>query len=114
MTKYLKLIGATDWPLHEQDHPFTKYPSFAAEVPFPKIPNLDHLGRGDELMYYAVGGTKRVFGIVSLTESPTPKYAGKTGPVDKRWPNAADCVGTPWSSWMISVWHPSWRRSVRA
>jgi hypothetical protein len=45
--------------------------------------------KGDGLLYYAVGGYKKIFAAVHLTEDPRRGVLGAEPPVFKRWPHGA-------------------------
>jgi hypothetical protein len=92
---WLKMIGASDWPLH--DYPFRDRPSLKTEVRFPRDQFPGRLiSKGDSLVYYAVGGWKRVFAIVELTEDPQRDVRSGDAQVDKRWPHAATVLLSPY------------------
>ena len=95
MAYWLKMIGASDWPLG--DYPFEDRPSLKSEVRFPSSQFPGRLiGKGDSLVYYAVGGWKRVFAIVQLTGEPKRGVPSGDPVIDKRWPHAADVLLTPY------------------
>jgi hypothetical protein len=64
-------------------------------VLFPRGLKLEEVTSGDQLVYYAVGGPKAVFGIVRLAEDPiVDKYVGSSDPAQARWPSAAACTSS--------------------
>jgi hypothetical protein len=92
---WLKMIGASDWPLG--DYPFRDRPSLKSEVRFPRDQFPGRLiGTGDSLVYYAVGGWKRIFAVVELVEDPQRDIPSGDSRVDKRWPHAARVLLTPY------------------
>ena len=94
MSYWLKMIGSTDRPLGE--HPFTERPSLKRQVRFPKDQFPGRLiGKGDWLVYYAVGGWKRIFAVVQLTGDPERDVPSGDAEVDRRWPHAAAVALAP-------------------
>jgi hypothetical protein len=92
--RYVKMIGASDLPLHND--PFVQIPSLARLVRFPRDQFPHDMKKGDELLYYAVGGYKKVFAQVRLTGDPErdvptgdPERGIPSGEIFRRWPHAA-------------------------
>jgi hypothetical protein len=54
---YVKMIGASDLPL--SNTPFVDIPSLERLVCFPRDQFPTEISKGDELLYYAVGGYKK-------------------------------------------------------
>ena len=86
MAYFVKMLGSTDMPM--PNHPWGHRNDAEDEVRFPAKPAPVEISAGDELVYYAVGGYKRVFahganrGCSELTAAP------KTV-IEKRWPYVA-------------------------
>src|SRR4051794_25392317 len=59
------------------------------EVRFPSKPPPTDVTRGDELIYYAVGGTKCIFGASRVEEDPVLNPLHSNREVARRWPYAA-------------------------
>lgn len=92
--RYVKMIGASDLPL--ANDPFVQIPSLARLVRFPRDQFPHDMKRGDELLYYAVGGYKKVFAQVRLTGDPQrdvptgdPERGIPNSEIFRRWPHAA-------------------------
>ena len=94
MGYWLKMIGSSDWPVGER--PFDETPSLKTEVRFPKdqFPGRV-IHKEDWLVYYAVGGWKRIFAIVQLVGEPERDVPSGSPEVDKRWPHAARVMLSP-------------------
>lgn len=100
MSYWLKLVGASDW--HCDQHPFTDDPELKNQVRFPKdkFPGTS-MTVGDKLVYYAVGGWKRVFAVVEVIEPPQRDVPTQGGQVDARWPHAVRVIRT--EDWLDDV-----------
>jgi hypothetical protein len=92
--RYVKLIGASDLPL--ANDPFVQIPSLARSVRFPKDQFPSAVKKGDEFLYYAVGGYKKLFAQVRLTGDPQrdvplgePERGVPNAEIFRRWPHAA-------------------------
>lgn len=93
-SRYVKMIGASDLPL--ANDPFVQIPSLARLVRFPRDQFPRDMKKGDELLYYAVGGYKKLFAQVRLTADPVrdvptgePERGLPSGEIFRRWPHAA-------------------------
>jgi hypothetical protein len=91
---YVKMIGASDLPL--ANDPFVQIPSLAYLVRFPRDQFPRDMKKGDELLYYAVGGYKKLFAQVRLTDDPkrdvptgAPERGIPNAEIVRRWPHAA-------------------------
>jgi hypothetical protein len=95
--RYVKMIGASDLPL--DNDPFIQIPSLATRVRFPRDQFPRDMKKGDELLYYAVGGYKKLFAQVRLTGDP--EHDVPTGDPERGIPNedlspmAARSTGRP-------------------
>lgn len=87
MAYWVKLIGASDLPV--PNAAFEEIPSLANLVRFPRDQFPEDISRGDGLLYYAVGGYKRLFAAVHLTEDPRRDVPGADPAIYKRYPHAA-------------------------
>jgi hypothetical protein len=84
MTYYVKMLGAHDRPMpNDAWGPQGVQPE--DEVRFPPKPRPTDVTPGDELVYYAVGGYKRLFGTVRVETAPTLVHHSNPV-VRKRWP----------------------------
>ena len=88
------MIGASDFHLSER--PFDQRPSLKSEVRFPRdqFPG-NRILVGDWLVYYAVGGWKRVFAIVKVIDEPKRDVLSGDSEIDRRWPHAAEVLLAP-------------------
>jgi len=86
MAYWVKLVGASDFPL--PNDPFISIPSLAELIRFPRDQFPRELGRGDEMLLYAVGGYKKVFAAVMLEADPRRDVPGADAAVLRRWPHA--------------------------
>lgn len=86
MTYFVKLLGSTEWPM--PDDPWDRDPQMHTEVRFP-APLSPLVTRGDELIYYAVGGTKCIFGASRLEGDPVLNPTHSNPDVARKWPYAA-------------------------
>jgi hypothetical protein len=93
MAYYVKLLGAHDRPMpNDAWGPEGVRPE--DEVRFPPKPAPTDVAPGDELVYYAVGGYKRVFGAVRVETAPM--LVDHPNPVvQKRWPYMANVAVRP-------------------
>ena len=82
MTFYVKMLGSTDMPM--PNHPWGHRNDAEDEVRFPAKPAPVEISPGDELVYYAVGGYKRVFATARIEAAPKLTAAPKTV-IEKRW-----------------------------
>src|SRR4051794_17123599 len=87
--RYVKTIGASDLPL--PNDPFISDPELLDLVRFPRDQFPRDMHKGDELVYYAVGGYKKIFAIVRLAEDPrrdVPSTSSRTAAseIARRWP----------------------------
>src|SRR4051812_14056441 len=94
---YVKMIGASDLPL--PNDAFVAAPSIKRRVRFPRDQFPRDMKKGDELVYYAVGGYKKLFAQVRLTADPerevlVDELEARDGvaavEIFRRWPHAAD------------------------
>ena len=94
MAYWLKLIGASDW--HVGERPFDQRPSLKTAVRFPRdqFPG-QRIGVNDSLVYYAVGGWKRIFAIVQVVGEPKRDVPSGDADVERRWPHAAAVILAP-------------------
>ena len=86
MTYYVKLLGSTDMPM--ANYPWDE-DEMRREVRFPPKPPPADVSPGDELVYYAVGGFKRVFATARVEELPQINNIHSNPTVARRWPYAA-------------------------
>lgn len=86
MSYFVKLLGSTDWPMPID--PWDRDPEMHTEVRFPK-PQPTDVHKGDELVYYAVGGFKCIFGASRVEEPPVLNPTHSNPEVARRWPYAA-------------------------
>ena len=86
MAYYVKMLGSTDMPM--PNHPWGHRDDAEDEVRFPAKPAPVEISPGDELVYYAVGGYKRVFATARIEGAPRLTAAPKTV-IEKRWPYVA-------------------------
>ena len=88
MAHWLKMIGASDWPLGQ--FPLKDRSEIRTAVRFPRDRFPGRLiNPGDLLVYYAVGGWKRVFAIVEMAGAVKRDVPSGDPRVNKRWPHAA-------------------------
>jgi hypothetical protein len=84
---FVKLLGSSDFPM--PDDAFDRDPEMSYEVRFPKGSPPSDVAPGDELVYYAVGGFKRIFASARV-DGPAVLNAVHSNPeVARRWPYAA-------------------------
>jgi hypothetical protein len=93
MTYYVKLLGSTDMPM--SNHPWGVRNDVEDEVRFPARPAPTEISSGDELVYYAVGGYKRVFATARVEAAPKLSDVHPNPVVAKRWPYAAKVALRP-------------------
>jgi hypothetical protein len=85
MSYFVKMLGSTDWPM-PNDAWSRKRDEF--EVRFASKPKPDDVNIGDGLLYYAVGGYKRIFAAAQVES--IPEIVDDSNPeVSKRWPYLA-------------------------
>ena len=70
------------------DDPWGRDPEMHSEVRFPPKPPADVM-RGDEFIYYAVGGTKCIFGSSRAESDPVLSSTHSNPEVARLWPWAA-------------------------
>lgn len=87
MTYYVKMLGSSDMPM--PNHPWGARNDAEDEVRFPPRPAPAGISPGDELVYYAVGGYKRVFATARVETAPKLSDVHPNRVVAKRWPYAA-------------------------
>ncbi len=68
VTYYVKLLGSTDMPM--PNHVWDGRQDLRDEVRFPARPAPIEITPGDELVYYAVGGFKRIFATARVESAP--------------------------------------------
>ena len=93
MACYVKLLGATDMPM--PNYPWGQRSDIVDEVRFPAKPIPKEISPGDELIYYAVGGYKRVFATARVDSAPRLSDVHPNPVVAKRWPYAAKVSLSP-------------------
>ena len=86
MSYFVKLLGSSDMPM--PDRAFARDEEMNKEVRFPR-PEPTDVRQGDELVYYAVGGFKRIFATARLDEEPVLNPVHSSAIIAKRWPYAA-------------------------
>ncbi len=87
MSYFVKLLGASDMPM--PNHPWGSRGDAENEVRFPARPAPTDIAPGDELVYYAVGGYKRVFATARVESAPQLSDVHPNRVIAKRWPYAA-------------------------
>ena len=87
MAYYVKMLGSSDMPM--PNHPWGRRNDAEDEVRFPSRPAPVGISLGDELVYYAVGGYKRVFATARVESTPTLGDIPPNDVVAKRWPYIA-------------------------
>ena len=87
MSYFIKCLGSSDMPMPNEA--FGRDEEMNTEVRFPKGGPPKDVGRGDWLVYYAVGGYKRIFAAAQLEEDPELNPAHSNPVVAQRWPYAA-------------------------
>ena len=87
MTYFVKLLGSSDSPM--PDEPWDRDPEMHYEVRFPPKPPPTDVTRGDELIYYAVGGTKCIFGASRVEGDPVLNPIHSDPEIARRWPYSA-------------------------
>jgi hypothetical protein len=71
------------------DDPWDRDPEMHIEVRFPPRPAPTNVSRGDEFIYYAVGGTKCIFGASRALDPPVLNDRHSNPEVARLWPYAA-------------------------
>jgi hypothetical protein len=89
MAYYVKLLGSSDMPM-PNDWWWGGRNDLDDEVRFPPRPAPNEIGPGDELVYYAVGGFKRIFASARVTSVPELRDLHPNPIIAKRWPYAVD------------------------
>jgi hypothetical protein len=87
VTYFVKLLGSKDWPM--PDDAWDRDPEMWKEVRFPKGAPPRDVSAGDELIYYAVGGYKRIFGASRLDGPAVQNLVHSNPEIARRWPYAA-------------------------
>lgn len=87
------MIGASDLPL--PNDPFIRIPSLRKLVRFPRDQFPREMKRGDELLYYAVGGYKKLFAVARLAEDPRRDVPASDPNIYRRWPHGAQIELSP-------------------
>ena len=82
MTYYVKLLGDGAMP----DRPWTRAHPPDATVRFPSSPAPSEIRPGDELVYYAVGGSKRIFATARVESAPVLGDIPPNDRIAKKWP----------------------------
>jgi len=81
------MLGSTDMPM--PNRPWGRNNDPEDIVRFPPRPVPVGIGPGDELVYYAVGGYKRVFATARVESKPVLGNIPPNDPIAKRWPYIA-------------------------
>jgi hypothetical protein len=84
MTYFVKLLGSSKWPM--PDDPWNRDEEMHTEVRFPPKPPPTDVARGDEFIYYAVGGTKCIFGASRAEGDPVLNSKHSNPEVARLWP----------------------------
>jgi hypothetical protein len=92
MTYYVKMLGSTDMPM--PNDAWGPRGDVETHVRFPPKPKPDDVSNGDEFVYYAVGGYKRVFATARVEGRPALQSHPVTA-VEKRWPYLAPVTIRP-------------------
>ena len=87
MSYFVKMLGSSDMPMSNE--PWGRDEEMGKQVRFPAHPAPTDVTRGDELIYYAVGGYKRIFGSSRIEAAPKPNPVHSNPVIAKRWPYAA-------------------------
>jgi hypothetical protein len=87
MAYFVKMLGASDMPM--PNHPWGRNNDPEDIVRFPSRPKPTDIAAGDELLYYAVGGYKRVFATARVESAPVLGDIPPNDPIAKRWPYVA-------------------------
>jgi hypothetical protein len=88
VANWVKLIGASDLPV--PNAVFREIPSLAELVRFPKGQFPTDMRKGDALLYYAVGGYKKVFAASIWSRIPgtmfraRPRKCSSGGPTGRQ------------------------------
>jgi hypothetical protein len=86
VTYFVKLLGASDMPM--RDHPWPER-EINEEVRFPPKPPPKDVTKGDVLVYYAVGGFRRIFAVARIDGPPILNPRHENPVIAKRYPYAA-------------------------
>jgi hypothetical protein len=92
VTYYVKLLGASDLPM-PNDWWGNRH-DLEEEVRFP-APEPKEITPGDELIFYAVGGFKRIFAGARVKSRPELRELHANPVIAKRWPFAVDADLNP-------------------
>jgi hypothetical protein len=93
MTYFVKMLGSTDMPMPNDAWGHGTDPE--DEIRFPANPAPNDVAPGDELVYYAVGGYKRVFATARVESPPELSDVHANPVIAKRWPYAAKVSVNP-------------------
>jgi hypothetical protein len=86
VTYFVKMLGATDMPM--RNHPWPER-EINEEVRFPPKPAPKDVTKGDVLVYYAVGGYKRIFAVAHVEGQPVLNDRHENPVIARRYPYAA-------------------------
>src|SRR3954452_647753 len=86
MTYFVKMLGATDMPM--PNDAWGSRGDNERDVRFPPKPAPTDVSSGDYLVYYAVGGYKRVFATARVEGPPKLSEEHPNPVIAKRWPYA--------------------------
>src|SRR3954453_20847272 len=89
------MIGSSDLPGSSTPPPDIPPLERGCRFPPDQFPG-GHIGPGDRLVYYAVGGFKSIFAIVDVAADPRRDVPYPDPVVRSRWPHAVDVTMTPW------------------
>jgi hypothetical protein len=92
MAYFVKLLGASDMPLSNE--PWGER-EINEKVRFPPKPPPDDVSAGDELVYNAVGGHKRVFATARVEGPPELNGRHENPVIAKRYPYASPVTVRP-------------------
>src|SRR5690348_14837682 len=93
MTYFVKLLGSSDMPM-EDDWLGCGRQDLEDEVRFPK-PQPKDVTPGDHVVYYAVGGFKKIFATARIETLPEERPQHANPVIAKRWPYASDALLDP-------------------
>ena len=93
MSYFVKLLGSTDMPMANDT--WGTRGDLDDQVRFAGRPKPDDVAVGDELVYYAVGGYKRVFATARVESAPEESDDHPNPVVAKRWPYASTVAVRP-------------------
>jgi hypothetical protein len=87
MAYYVKLLGSSDMPM--PNHPWGPSRDPGEGVRFPAQPKPTEIAVGDELVYYAVGGYKRIYATARVESKAVINDVHPNPVIAKRWPYEA-------------------------